>query len=187
MLTHVEFSRTMATGLSSGRILVVDDDPFEPLCCCASFSAPLLCTKHLERTWPKDPVKMRLDNSRRLPPLNAIRALRPRPARVASGPLAPSSMFCRCGWAAGKGAGRTAWSRALQTAATGVVITEAGRRYLGLASKTCSTNSPRPQPSAAARNVISVDRQLGRHSSRARSFPSWPPPRSRHRDLNVVC
>jgi two-component system OmpR family response regulator len=27
MLTHVESSRTMATGLSSGRILVVDDDP----------------------------------------------------------------------------------------------------------------------------------------------------------------
>jgi len=27
MLTHVEPSRTMATGLSSGRILVVDDDP----------------------------------------------------------------------------------------------------------------------------------------------------------------
>ena len=27
MLTHVESSRTMATGLSSGRILVVDNDP----------------------------------------------------------------------------------------------------------------------------------------------------------------
>ena len=27
MLTHVESSRTMATGLSSGHILVVDDDP----------------------------------------------------------------------------------------------------------------------------------------------------------------
>jgi len=27
MLTNVESSRTMATGLSSGRILVVDDDP----------------------------------------------------------------------------------------------------------------------------------------------------------------
>ena len=27
MLTHVESSRTMATGLSSGRILVVVDDP----------------------------------------------------------------------------------------------------------------------------------------------------------------
>src|SRR5258707_13542913 len=27
MLTHVESSRTMANGLSSGRILVVDDDP----------------------------------------------------------------------------------------------------------------------------------------------------------------
>ena len=27
MLTHVESSRTMATGLTSSRILVVDDDP----------------------------------------------------------------------------------------------------------------------------------------------------------------
>ena len=135
----------------------------------------------------KGQVEMRLDDSRRLPPLKRYPRIEAAARAGGFGAAgAELTMFppMRLG-VAGKGAGRMAWSSGFQRLPRGVVITEAGRRYLGRVQNLLD------QLAEATTDLQRLETSSALTVSCGPSFVArWLIPRlgrlhERHRDLNV--